>query len=145
VEPSRRWRSGRNDEQESSRVRPFIFPASTATRTRPTSSTLNLVTNQTRSESSPAPSEGRRSELDTTHPAPRRSLLGVPDTVFAASPASRPSTALWTNSPLLRPLSSRRPPSFWTPLAFTEVVRCGVLRLSLSNSTHFRAQIWSSG
>jgi hypothetical protein len=44
VEPSRRWRSGRNDEQESSRVRPFIFPASVATRTRPTSSTLNLAT-----------------------------------------------------------------------------------------------------
>ena len=45
----------RGDEQESPRVRPFIFPASTATRTQ--------RTNQARSEPSPAPSEGRGSVL----------------------------------------------------------------------------------
>jgi hypothetical protein len=60
------------DEQESSRVRPFLFPAPTATRTQ--------RTNQARSEPSPAPSEVRRSELGYSgrnSPPPCRSLQGA--------------------------------------------------------------------
>jgi hypothetical protein len=62
----------RGDEQESPRVRQFIFLASTTTRTQ--------RTNQARSEPSPAPSEGWGSEFGYSghnSPPPCRSLQGA--------------------------------------------------------------------